>query len=199
MSTSWYYIHEDGFARIPLSGDLGEGKEAILDATSVSCLMSTTWFLDSGYARADGQKMHRVIMKALVPNPDNLPVVDHINRNKLDNRLSNLRWASYLTNNLNLETVHQLKGTRGAAMYSVSWWEDCNQEEGVLDKEWIVQTLHIKTATFLGRFKTEAAASRRAHAWMNNMQAEFGAQKFSLIRNCKRKIQDSPQVVEKLL
>lgn len=38
--------------------------------------------------------LHRVIAEAFIPNPDNLPQVDHINGDKRDNRISNLRWVS---------------------------------------------------------------------------------------------------------
>ena len=46
-------------------------------------------------------KLHRLIMLHFVPNPDNLPQVDHINRNRDDNRLINLRWVDYSTNQQN--------------------------------------------------------------------------------------------------
>lgn len=44
---------------------------------------------------------HRLIALAFLPNPDNKPVVDHINRDKTDNRLENLRWATVSENTLN--------------------------------------------------------------------------------------------------
>ena len=47
-------------------------------------------------------KLHRLIALAFIPNPDNKPVIDHINRNKLDNRIENLRWATIQENSRNL-------------------------------------------------------------------------------------------------
>lgn len=39
-------------------------------------------------------RAHRVIAKAFIPNPDNLPEVDHIDSNKQNNCVENLQWVT---------------------------------------------------------------------------------------------------------
>ncbi|KAK8835479.1 hypothetical protein M9Y10_046122, partial [Tritrichomonas musculus] len=62
-------------------------------------------FDKDGYAivclKSYPHKKHRLIALQFIPNPDNLPHVDHLNHNKVDNRLENLRWASIRDNDKN--------------------------------------------------------------------------------------------------
>lgn len=44
--------------------------------------------------------VHRLVANVFIPNPDNLPCVNHKNENKLDNNVSNLEWCSYYYNNV---------------------------------------------------------------------------------------------------
>jgi len=54
--------------------------------------------------------VHRLVALAFLPNPENLPEVDHIDRNKRNNHLSNLRWVSRSTNgrNTNVRKTNKL-------------------------------------------------------------------------------------------
>ena len=42
--------------------------------------------------------IHRLVAMAYIPNPDNLPIVNHIDGDKLNNKIENLEWATYKTN-----------------------------------------------------------------------------------------------------
>ena len=55
-------------------------------------------------------KIHRLVAQAFIPNPDNKPHIDHINTNRTDNKVDNLRWCTPSENNLNPITYEKRIG-----------------------------------------------------------------------------------------
>lgn len=56
------------------------------------------------YPKYKMERVHRLIAKAFIPNPNNYPCINHIDGNKLNNNVSNLEWCTYSYNN-----IHALK------------------------------------------------------------------------------------------
>lgn len=49
--------------------------------------------------------VHRLLAETFLPNPENKPCIDHIDGNRQNNALENLRWATYSENNSRFGTL----------------------------------------------------------------------------------------------
>ena len=77
--------------------------------------------------------LHRLLAIAFIPNPDNKLCVDHIDRNRTNNELSNLRWVTYRENNINkprtniivegMDEINQNGKTYRYPYVRVFWWD----------------------------------------------------------------------------
>ncbi len=90
-------MHRDGITLVFLT----QGKVAIIDNADAERVLGRRWRIDAyGYAIAGCGKgtttLHRFLMGAQ-PGDE----VDHINRTKLDNRRSNLRFVTHAQNCIN--------------------------------------------------------------------------------------------------
>ena len=68
--------------------------------------------------------IHRLVAQAFIPNPYNKPCIDHINTDKMDNRVENLRWCTHKENANNpisrekyLRNRYKVEGTHRISVY----------------------------------------------------------------------------------
>ena len=54
-------------------------------------------------------RVHRIVAENFLENPENKPTVDHIDRNRKNNNVENLRWATKTEQNINTEAKGKIK------------------------------------------------------------------------------------------
>jgi hypothetical protein len=57
--------------------------------------------------------IHRLVAETFLPNPDNFPVVDHIDRDCRNNCVENLRWTTQAGNLLNKSLKKNINNNTG--------------------------------------------------------------------------------------
>lgn len=73
--------------------------------------------------------IHRLVAETFIPNPDNLPCVNHKDEDKLNNSVDNLEWCTYQYNN-----SYKTRGARISKAKSVQIGQ--YDLDGTLVKEW---------------------------------------------------------------
>jgi hypothetical protein len=101
------------------------------------------------------------VAEHFIPNPENKVFVDHIDLNKLNNKLSNLRWATYSENSLNV----QYKSIGTSKYKGVSWSKG--------RKKWISNISINNKQNFIGAFDLELEAALSYNQKAKEVQGEF--------------------------
>jgi len=95
----------DGIYRVEEDGKVFRlaGKGRLFEREKKPCINKKGYLALNLSINSKPKKMlvHRLIALTYIPNPENKPHIDHIDRNTLNNHISNLRWVTQLENNQN--------------------------------------------------------------------------------------------------
>lgn len=124
------------------------GKQIGISQTTGSHNYTNTVLYD-----ANGVKhtftVHRIIAETFIPNPQNLPCVNHIDGNKHNNRVENLEWVSYsenLKHAFDAGLFQSNKVVKGREEFSfLRGWSQVKNSQMAKVKEEILKALNLKT------------------------------------------------------
>lgn len=151
--------------KLKLSGKYSSW-EVLIDDSDYNIVKNYTWW---GCKKADGSKfvytqykrktilLHRLIMKAKKGQ-----IIDHINRNSLDNRKSNLRFCTARQNQYN----HGIKKSNKSGFPGVDFRKDRNKWRAIIKDPTGKQIS-------LGHFKTFEKAKQARIEAMKKYYKEF--------------------------
>lgn len=150
-----------------------EGKYKYKDRTHIKPYLNNKgYYCVNLYMNSKVYKyqVHRLVGIAFVPNPNNYPVINHIDGNPLNNHESNLEWCTQshnmkhawdtgLQSNRHANASNKNRG--GSSKYvGVSWSEQ--------RQRWCAHIRVNKKSIGLGRYKTEEEAAKAYDSYVTN-------------------------------
>lgn len=153
MSDNWKQINDPELEEYQMNedGNIKDKWGTILEPGSMC--VGYKVFTIKGKTKWCFRYQHRLLAQTFLENPDNKPICDHIDRNKSNNSLSNLRWVSRGENAVNSKVrSDNTSGLKGVIKQGKRWKAVCQNK-------------------YLGVFETKELAYE---AYKNKAQETFG-------------------------
>ena len=152
----------------PVDGDirfipLTQGKVAVVDAADYDWLRQYKWYANkksAGFYACTHKSYRLLYMHRLITDAPAELVVDHIDRNSLNNRRSNLRLCTYQQN------IFNQRGRKGTSRYKGVHWDKQK-------KAWTACIEKNDKAIKLGFFDDETSAAKAYDKKAGELFGEF--------------------------
>lgn len=119
------------YGRVKSLNYLHTGKERILKPARIAMKSGNSYYMVR--LCKDGERynkwVHRLVAEAFIPNPDNLPEVNHKDENGLNNRVDNIEWCTAKYNSNYGTRIQRISKKHYKPVYQYSI-------DGGLIKEW---------------------------------------------------------------
>lgn len=138
---------------------------AIIDAADEELVCWHRWHLTAGGypACGSGTPMHRILFRGQIGHGR---VVDHLNRDKLDNRRENLRITTPDRNGQNVGGRTTWRGRPASSKYrGVSWKKD--------KRKWLAHARYHGVQHRLGLFDDELEAALTVHKFWRDRDTHY--------------------------
>jgi hypothetical protein len=93
-------------------------------------------------------KAHRLVALAFIENTENKPEVNHINKNKLDNSVSNLEWATRKEQNTHRSIGLHYKSNKNKSIYRLNYHDEILEQYNSIEDagKWAFENKLAKSA-----------------------------------------------------
>ena len=157
------FVPIKGFPDYSVS-NLGNVKSYKRNKTSGKLLKPTSCVNKYFYLTFDSKikkRVHRLVAIAFIENTNNYAEIDHIDRNRQNNRVSNLRWA---TRSQNMQNKSHCKN-KTSKCHGVCWDEEKQKWRATIKKD--------KKNYHLGYYEVEIEAAIIYNHFATEMFGEF--------------------------
>ena len=115
-------------------------------------------------------RVHRIIAETFIPNPNNYPCVYHADRNKINNNVSNLRWATHQQMN-----VKKAPRSNTSSKYKGVTWMKSRAKVDTGKGRWVTYIKVNDEVLYVGSFEKEIDAAK---AYNEAVDKHFGNSEF---------------------
>lgn len=165
----WLPVNEFPFLyKVSNFGNVASHRKTLAQNKINSGYLTTTFKVDRV---AQKRLVHRLVAEAFIPNPENKREVNHIDGNKLNNRLDNLEWVTSAENKAKAKEtglwVYNIP-TLGLKLSGASKYHNVGYDD--VRKKWKTAIRHNGKTYYQKRFDNEEDAARYVNWALDELQ-----------------------------